>query len=164
VGELRFHPGRDTVLAGGRLGIGAAWNRWLAAVDLHGATASPAKDLGEIEVRLLGFGLTVGPRFSMGPLRTEMGPSLEIGWGWVHGRSGRPDVRVGSGGGFIVSAGGRVGIEAPAGAALRVRAHLEAGAALRGVTGDVNGAPAAGATGGYLLIGVGAAFLGRRAP
>jgi hypothetical protein len=67
-----------------------------------------------------------------------------------------PNAIPGSGSAAVASAGGRVGILLPTAARIsHVRAIVEGGAMIHGLEAEVNGAAAAGLSGGYLLFGLG---------
>jgi hypothetical protein len=155
--EMRGFPAHDTLLWGGRARFTGHWRMLHADFDLGANSARVGSDLGDVRLRSVSAGLGLGPRLAARTFLIDIGPRLELGWAWIRGEPGFTDVRSDAISGVIFSAGFRLAIEAPAQLRWRPSLTLESGGMLQGVKGDVNGLPAAGMTGYYLLAALGLA-------
>ena len=153
--ELRLYPKLHTTLWGGRLALSLLGDRWQGELDLDAAAGDRQVNLGTVHVLALGGGLAVGPRFDLGPAALDLDLCGDIGWARIAGQTAEPGVGTGAGSGLVATVGARIGMEAPAGRSIRLGALIQAGAAARGLTGNVDGVPAAGISGAYILVVVG---------
>ncbi len=154
--ELETHPGNNMLLWGPAASAALGRGRWQAALDLQYLTGDPSVALGDVSTGLLSLALTAGPRFSLGRVVVDVGATGRLGWCWMGGHVTDPNAIPGSGSAVVASAGGRVGILLPTAARVsHVRAFVEGAAMIHGLEAEVNGAAAAGLSGGYLLFGLG---------
>jgi hypothetical protein len=155
--ELRLHGSSRTALFGFRLAPFLTGGRWRAGFEIAAASAGADRASGHVALRLLTAGVSAGPRWQFGGLAIGVGFAGELGAGFVVGTPA-PGATGDRGTGLVATAGVRAELEAPAGAALRFRAVLQAGETLHGVTGDVDGVTVIGAIGPFLLLGLGASI------
>jgi len=154
--ELETHPGRNMTLWGIRPSVAVARGHWQAALDVDGMADDPSVPLGEVNTRVLAGTLSAGPRLALRHLIVDLAACGRFGWVWMAGQTGQANAVASSGSAPFASAGGRLGIFLPTAAEVsHLRAFVEAGAMIRGLDATVNGATAAGLTGGYLLFGLG---------
>jgi len=154
--ELRLHGGTRTALYGFRLASFLTGQRWRAGFEIAAASAGADHALGHVALRLLTAGVSAGPRWQLGGLAIGVGIAGELGAGFVVGTPAPGASASGDRGTRLVAtAGVRAELEAPAAAAFRFRAVLQAGETLHGVTGAAADANVIGAAGPFLLLGVG---------
>ncbi len=154
--ELETHPGNNMTLWGVRPSVAVARGHWQGALDVDLMAGNPSIPLGDVGTRMLAATLAVGPRLTLGHLVVDLAACGRFGWAWMAGNTSDANAVASSGSAPVASAGGRLGIFLPTAAKVsHVRALVEAGAMIHGLDATVNGATAAGLTGGYVLLGVG---------
>jgi hypothetical protein len=154
--EIETHPGNNMTLWGVRPSVAVARRHWQAALDVDALASDPSIPLGDVSTRLLAGTLAVGPRLSLSHLVVDLSACGRFGWAWMSGHTADANAVASSGSAPLASAGGRLGIFLPTAAKVsHLRALVEAGATIHGLEAMVNGATAAGLTGGYVLFGVG---------
>jgi hypothetical protein len=158
VAELRLHPRHDTWLWGFRLGGALSSARWQIGVDAGGALGRSEFSQGNVKMTQLSGGLFAGPRWHAGWAVIDAGATASFGRVWITGERGSPDVGPQSGAGFVALAGVRAAVEDPGWSMLRARATIEAGMTLLGLEATVDGRPAAGVSGPYVVFGLGIRF------
>jgi hypothetical protein len=154
--EIETHPGHNMTLWGIRPSVTVARGRWQAALDVDVMAGDPSVALGDVDTRLLAGTLAAGPRFSLGRLIVEAAACGRFGWAWMAGQTSDANAVASSASAPFASAAGRLGIFLPTAAQVsHLRALVEAGTTIHGLDATVNGTPAAGLTGGYVLFGLG---------
>ena len=154
--EIEAHPGNNMTLWGVRPSVAVARGHWQAAFDVDAMAGDPSVALGNVSTRLLTGTLAAGPRLYVGHLIIDVAACGRFGWAWMAGQTSDANAVASSGSAPFASAGGRLGIFLPTAARVsHLRALLEAGATIHGIDATVNGATAAGLTGGYVLVGLG---------
>ncbi|HEY7372774.1 MAG TPA: hypothetical protein VIF57_11480 [Polyangia bacterium] len=156
VGDVRHHFGQGTTLWGARLGLSLVFERWQATLDAGAATSNTDVSAGSINLLLASGALFVGPRFAVGPIAVSLGPTGALGFVRMKGQS---TSLIPSEGTFLVgTAGLRAAIEAPARHAVRAYGYAEGGLTIRHLEAEVDGAPAAGISGPYIMFAAGLRF------
>jgi hypothetical protein len=136
--------------------VAVARGHWQAALDVDVMAGDPSVPFGDVSTHLLAGSLAAGPRFSLGHLIVDAAACGRLGWAWMGGHTSDANAVASSGSAPFASAGGRIGIFLPTAARVsHLRALVEAGAMIHGLDATVNGATAAGLTGGYVLFGLG---------
>ena len=160
---LRFYPARDTTLPGARLWLSAALGSWAIEAAVDGAAGSHDYEPGEVTVRSLAAGLTLGPRWTLGEYVAGASLGADIGWTWIAGQSTNPGVVTGSGSGATGAVRARLGIERTVAPSVRVRALIDGGVMVSPVDATVDDVRAAGTSGLFVLgsVGVGYALGGQ---
>jgi hypothetical protein len=158
VAVMNRHFEHDTRLWGLRLGVSLASTRWQATVEGGAASNSTEVDLGNLTLFEATASLFVGPRFVLGPVIVSAGPAGTLGWARIEGQPTTTAAMAISDWALIGTAGLRAAAEGPAGAAVRLFGYAEGGTTLRWFEADVNNEPAAGISGGYLLLALGLRF------
>jgi hypothetical protein len=156
VGDVRHHFGQGTTLWGARLGLSLVFERWQATVDAGAATSNTDVSAGRIDLLLATGALFVGPRFAAGPIVVSFGPTGALGLVRMKGQSTTLIANEGSF--FVATAGVRAAIEAPARHVVRAFGYAEAGLTIRHLEAEVDGAPAAGISGPYIMFAAGLKF------
>jgi hypothetical protein len=157
-GELRHFFGHDTTLWGARLGLSLTSGRWQATIDAGAATSHTAVNVGSIDILLGSAALFVGPRFAAGPVVVSFGPTGMLGVARMKGQSTSTDFAGDEGSFLVATAGARAAVEVPAAHVVRAFAWAEAGLTLRHLDADVDGRPAAGISGPYIMVAAGLRF------
>jgi hypothetical protein len=129
--------------------------RWQASLGAGAELGSQRFDLGRIDTRFAGASLAAGPRFVRGPVACDLGLGGEVGGARVDGQAATAGVATAARSALVAAAAAHAGVEAPTGGTLRVRARLQVGRTLRSLIADIDGRPAAGLSGVYVLLGVG---------
>ena len=155
-GEIRSHFSLHTALWGLRAGLMLSGRRWQISLDAGAATSRNEVSLGELRILLASAALFAGPRFVLGPVIASVGPAGTFGWARVEGRSGMPDIVVRDGSGLVSTLGLRAAAEGPASSGIRLLAYVEGGITVRSLEADVNNQPAAGISGPYFILALGA--------
>ena len=155
-GEIRSHFSLHTALWGLRVGGTLSGSRWQVSLDAGAATSRNEVSLGDLRILLASATLFAGPRFVLGPVIASVGPAGTLGWARIEGQSGMPTVVVRDGSGLVEHGrpsrrGGRTRIERHPPARL-----LEGGITVRSLEADVNNQPAAGVSGPYFILALGA--------
>ena len=155
-GEVHSHFSLHTALWGLRVGVMLSGNRWQVSLDAGAATSRNEVNLGDLRILLASATLFAGPRVAIGPVIASVGPAGTLGWARIEGRSGMAGVLVRDGSGLVSTVGLRAAAEGPASSAIRLLAYLEAGLTVRSLEADVNNQPAAGVSGPYFMLALGA--------
>jgi hypothetical protein len=155
-GEIRSHFSLHTALWGLRVGAMLAGRRWQASLDAGAATSRNEVNLGDLRILLASATLFAGPRFVLGPVIASVGPAGTFGWARIEARSGMSNVFVRDGSGLVSTVGLRAAAEGPASSAVRLLAYLEGGITAFSLEADVNNQPAAGVSGAYFILALGA--------
>jgi hypothetical protein len=156
IAQLEAHPGNNMLLWGLAASLAGGRGSWQAAFDLQYLSGDPSIELGDVRTTVLAAALTAGPRVALGRVVLDLGATGRLGGCWMSGHITAPNALPGSGSALIGSAGGRLGMLLPTAAGVsHLRAVVEGGAMIHGLEAEVNGAPAAGLAGGYLLVSVG---------
>ena len=163
---VQAHPGRNMLLFGASPSVGAARGRWRATLSLEAMYGDPSVALGDVQTTLLAAALTLGPELRARRARIALGLTGTAGWAHVEGHaaaSAGAGVATAAASAFVGAAGARAAVDVPLGAtgAWSLRALVEAGAMLRGLDAQVNGAPAARLSGAYVLGGLGLGWTSR---
>jgi len=158
VATMTRHFAHDTTLWGLRLGVSLASDHWQATVEGGAASSSTQVDLGDLSIFQAAGSLFFGPRLVLGPVIASAGPAGTLGGARVEGQPTTTDAMAASAWGLIATAGVRAAAEAPAGGAIRVAGYVEGGYTIRHHDATVNKQPAAGISGGYLLVALGLRF------
>jgi hypothetical protein len=156
--ELPAYPGRHSHLWGGRIAATGAASRWYGAVELFAAAGNASFPLGTVAMRVVGGGLSAGPRFALRRLTLDVGATGALAWGWAGGETSQPGITTDSGGALIATVGARAALTfpfAPAPGGWALRATVEGGAVVRGIEAHVEGSDPAGLAGPYVIIGLG---------
>jgi hypothetical protein len=127
-------------------------------VEGGAASNSTEVDLGNLTLFEATASLFVGPRFVLGPVIVSAGPAGTLGWAHIEGQPRITGAMAVSDSALIGTAGLRAAAEGPAGAAVRPFGYVEGGYTLKWFEADVNDEPAAGISGGYLLLALGLRF------
>jgi hypothetical protein len=155
---LRRYPSRQTTLYGGELSLRRAGRRLQSEAELGAMAGDRTTAFGQVAFRAATAGGEIGVRLVAGAFDTTLGVRGELGWAWIQGTPADVQVRAGSGSALLGSLGVRAAVQIPAARWFGAELIAEAGDAVRGVDGRVNGQPVAGATGAYLLVGLGASL------
>jgi hypothetical protein len=155
-GEIRSHFSLHTALWGLRVGLMLSGRRWQISLDAGAATSRNEVSLGDLRILLASATLFAGPRFVLGPVIASVGPAGTFGWARVEGQSGMPAIVVRDGSGLVSTVGLRAAAEGPASSAIRLLAYLEGGITVLSLEADVNNQPAAGVSGPYFMLALGA--------
>jgi len=155
-GEIKSHFSLHTALWGLRLGLMLSGSRWQVSLDAGAAASRNEVSLGDLRILLASATLFAGPRFVLGPVIGSVGPAGTLGWARIEGRSGMPTVAVRDGSGLVSTVGLRAAAEGPASSAIRLLAYLEGGITAFSLEADVNNQPAAGVSGPYFILALGA--------
>jgi len=155
-GEIRSHFSLHTALWGLRVGGALAGSRWQISLDAGAATSRNEVSLGDLRILLASATLFAGPRFVLGPVIASVGPAGTLGWARIEGASGMPTVVVRDGSGLVSTVGLRAAAEGPASSSIRLLAYVEGGLTVLSLEADVNNQPAAGVSGPYFILAVGA--------
>lgn len=146
-----------TVLWGGRMRLVARRGLLHGSVDLGANDARAQQDLGQLSLRSASLGFGLGPSFATHAGAVDLGLHGELGWGWVRGQTTVPDVQARAGSGAISTVGLRASFEGPPAWRARPVVALEGGGVVRSLTAEVDGHPAEGIAGFYVLCAVGLA-------
>jgi hypothetical protein len=157
-GEMHHHVSRDTTTWGPRLGIAVSGARWHLSIDAGVAASHNDVSLGELSILVASATLFAGPRLVLGPVIASFGPAATLGWARIKGQSEMSDVLQRDGWGIVSTVGLRAAAEAPTASIIRLLAYVEAGLTVRRLDADVNGQPAAGISGGYVILAAGVRF------
>ena len=130
--------------------------RWQISLDAGAATSRNEVNLGDLRILLASATLFAGPRFVLGPVIASVGPAGTLGWARIEGQSGMPGVIVRDGSGLVSTVGLRAAAEGPASSAIRLLGYLEGGITVLSLEADVNNQPAAGVSGPYFILALGA--------
>jgi hypothetical protein len=152
---VRNYPARETTLYGAELSVRRTGRRLLGGVGLGGMGGDRGTAFGTVAFRAATAAGQIGVRLVTGAFDADLGVHGELGWAWIQGTPANAQVRAGSGSALLGNLGLRAAVQVPAERRLRAQLTVEAGQAVRGVDGRVNGQPVAGATGAYLLVGIG---------
>jgi hypothetical protein len=155
-GEIRSHFSLHTALWGLRVGLMLSGSRWQIGLDAGAATSRNEVNLGDLRILLASATLFAGPRFVLGPVIASVGPAGTLGWARIEGQSGMSGVFGRDGSGLVSTVGLRAAAEGPASSAVRLLAYLEGGLTVRSLEADVNNQPAAGISGPYFMLALGA--------
>lgn len=155
-GEIRSHFSLHTALWGLRVGAALAGHHWQISLDAGAATSRNEVSLGDLRILLVSATLFAGPRFVLGPVIASVGPAGMLGWARIEGASGMPTVVMRDGSGLVSTIGLRAAAEGPASSTIRLLAYLEGGLTVRSLEADVNNQPAAGVSGPYFMLALGA--------
>ena len=158
VGTMQRHFGQDTTLWGLRLGVSLASDRWQATLEGGAASSKTVVDLGDLSIFQATASLFVGPRLVLGPVLASAGPAGTLGWARIEGQPTTTETMAVSDWALIATAGLRAAAEGPSWSAVRVTGYVEGGYTIRHFDATVNNQPAAGISGGYLLIALGLRF------
>jgi hypothetical protein len=154
--EIRSHFSLHTALWGLRVGLMLSGRHWQISFDAGAATSRNEVSLGELRILLASATLFAGPRFVLGPVSASVGPAATFGWARIEGQSGMPGVVGRDGSGLVSTVGLRAAAEGPASNAIRLLGYLEGGITVISLEADVNNQPAAGVSGPYFILGLGA--------
>ena len=155
-GEVHSHFSLHTALWGLRVGLMLSGNRWQVSLDAGAATSRNEVNLGDLRILLASATLFAGPRFVLGPVIASVGPAGTLGWARIEGQSGMSGVFGRDGSGLVSTVGLRAAAEGPASSSIRLLAYLEGGLTVRNLEADVNNQPAAGVSGPYFMLALGA--------
>jgi hypothetical protein len=151
-------PSRDTSLWGGRLSLSAERGHLHAGAFADFLIGDHGYALGSVTLQSMGAGLFAGPRWAVGRFSVSPGLLGSVAWAHIEGRAGAPDVTARSGDGVAVALRARVLVSWGFGRSLTARALVEAGWMPKGFDALVDGARAAGLSGGSIVAGVGLGF------
>ena len=152
---VRRYPSRQTTLYGGELSLRRAGRRLVGSAGLGAMAGDRATAFGQVGFRAATAAGQIGVRLVAGGFDTDLAVRGELGWAWIQGTPADAQVRAGSGSALLGGVGVRAAVQLPAERRLRTQLTVEAGHAVRGVDGRVNGQSVAGAAGAYLLFGLG---------
>ena len=156
--EVRRQLSHGTTLWGPRLGVSVAFPAWQATVDGGAGFSRTDVSDGTVDVLLASATLFAGPRFAFGPASVSVGPAGMLGWARITGQSGNPAVGRGEGAALVATIGARAAIEAPAARLFRAFGYIDWGMTARKLDAIVDGEPAAGIAGPYLMLAAGVRF------
>src|SRR5262249_12048041 len=124
--------------------------------DAGAATSHTDVSEGSISLLLGSAALFVGPRFAAGPIAVSFGPTGALGLVRMKGQS--TSLIANEATFLVATAGGRAALAAPTSHVLRVLVYAEGGLTIRHLDATVDGAPAAGISGPYIMIAAGLKF------
>jgi len=156
--EVRRQLSHATTLWGPRLGLSVALAGWEATLDAGAAFSRTDVNGGSVDILLASATLFAGPRFALGPVGASVGPAGTFGWARISGQSGDPAVGTGEGAALVATIGLRAAIEAPAARMFRAFGYVDGGMTVRRLDAIVDGEPAAGISGPYLMLAAGVRF------
>jgi len=161
--EARLYPGHRLTLWGLRADLQTIRRDWQAAFGLDLVAGDPEVPLGDVRTGMIGAVFEVGRRVQTSHLALDIGPTASVAWMHLAGHATAPDSAAGTGSALVASIGGRLAVDVPGGpSGTRLRGLAEAGGVLEGAEAAVNGSPAAGARGFYLLLALGVGSGARR--
>ncbi len=155
-----LYPARSTALWGGRLRFGAESPVGHTDLFLEAAAGTRHFGAGDVTVRSVGAGLSLGGSWRAGPAQLRPAFVTALGYTKIAGHAAGPDVTAASGEGLTVSLRLRLAVALPVAptSAWSVHAFAEGGFVARRFDAIVDGAHVVGVAGPSVVLGVGGAY------
>ncbi len=155
----RFFPTYATATLGPRVALWAPLGSspLRVRIDANALFGTAYDPLGSLPLGLVSGGgaLLLGHR--SGPLDVEIGPHLEVGYGWVTGHTSTPGVTTSSGGSAIVDLSAALDLRFELGAGFLASLDVDAGSVLESLDALADGRRAAGFGGPVAGVALGVA-------
>jgi hypothetical protein len=155
----RFFPSYATATLGPRVALSAALGAspLRVRIDANALFGTAYDPLGSLPLGLVSGGgaLLLGHR--SGPLDVEIGPHLEVGYGWVTGHASTPGVATTSGGSVIVDLSAALDLRFELGAGFWATLDIDVGSVLESLDALADGRRAAGFDGPVAGVALGIA-------